>query len=478
MTGRRWSVTVIALAAVMLAACSSSDDSPTCEYDGQTVLSRTAAWPKFRRDLGNTGQAAAAIGDQPSIRWVFPDPIAQPSLHDVGPIVGSPVVGRTGQVDQVLFVARSTDPNAHDVLLYVLNAADQPPAPNAITVTSGQSSTNTPLLGDDGTVYVASGDGFLRRFKLDGTVQSSVSLNGYLAGSPTIGSDGAVYVANLAGSFASVCPNGVPRFVIGMTTTQSSPAITANETIIIAGNDGGIRAYDASGRQLWSSYASAAVVASVALDETDPSASAHRFYAADISGRVFALSLQDGHALWPAPFRAAGGISASPAPGRMALYAADEAGTLYALDPASGEEQWRFNGYSCDSSTADVVQDPRGPIVQTNCRPCTAQTPECTPIPVGPIHSSPAVARSGDLDVVVFGADDGMLYAIGNAGTAPEVKWVIDLQDGAIGQSSVAFDAQGGFFIGTAGGHLFAIDAVPQATPPPTALPTPTVTPQ
>jgi len=455
----------VLIAAIALCVSCSGEDSEKCGFSGQTTLSdpERAAWPKFARDHGNTGRIEGVVIEaEPNVRWVFP-PSDQPALQ---PISTSALVGSDGNIR---FVGVTTD---NDVKLYVLDAATgavlnkitPTPAPtpqaspteDAPTVASGTSITSTPLLAADGTIFIATTAGNIGHFEEDEETALVVSsLGGLISASPTIAADGTIYVGSLAGSFGAVCPNGIPRFLFAAGASQSSPAIIEGATIsdrriFFAGDNAQVRTVDYSGRQSWIFFAAAAVRGAVVIDQREiESGTADRLYVADDAGWVFAVHLTDGAAIWG--LRPGGGaaISASPALGSEHVYIADEQGGFYALDPTTGDTIWT----------------------------CRAE---------GPIRSSPAVASSAAGEVIVFGADDAKVYAVDAAraegctescNCGDVALWTVPV-DAPVGRSSPSIGFDGSIYIGTEGGHLYAIGPPPigVATGTPTSTATPLIT--
>jgi outer membrane protein assembly factor BamB len=430
--------------AVLLCACSGGDEGPSCSLSGGTTLA-TSAWPKFRRDSANRAQIdvdlTASSAEQ---RWVFP---AAEATSDLGAISTTPILG-----DDRIFVGAS------DGELHVLDFGGK--RDQFFDITSLTALTSSALLGADGTIFVGFGTGVVSQYHADGELKNSASIGGFISGSLNIGPDGVTYIGTLAGLFAGVCPNGVPRFLLQIAPTQSSPAVASEDfcnahfekandcpRILLGADDGRLRTFDLKGRVRWSFFASSSIQASPVLDESQD-----RFYLADTGGRVYAGRITDGERATEFDFRTPAAITASPALGREALYVADiggvcsltsaqscsldsdcspsacatcapnercTGGTLYAVDPATGAVRWSF---------------------ETGAS----------------VRSSPAVATGGDNDVVVFGSDDGVVHALVDEGTEPSVLWTFTA-DSAIGRSSPSIDFDGNVYIGTEGGRIYSI---------------------
>jgi len=469
MTRRLLPLLLIA-SALAATACTSGDDSAKCEFSGQTTLAdpSDAAWPKFARDIANTGHIEGVrVASDPAIRWVFPPP----EDDALQPISSTALVGPDGAVR---FIGVNTASGYADVTLYVLDSGtgavlnnitptpvaepEASPTAGPPLIARGTSITGTPLLGADGTIYVPLNDGTLRRFEEDdGTALTAATIGGFISSSLNIATDGTVYVGSLGGTFSAVCPNGIPRFILSPGAIQSTPALiegasVTDRLILLAGDDAQVRAVDYAGRRRWAFFASGAVRGSVVVDhrEIEPGEPLEQCYVADEEGWVFAHRLTDGSSVWSRRPGGGAAISATPALGVSNLYVADEGGVLYALDPESGAILW-----SCNVGAS--------------------------------IRSSPAVASTGSDEVVVFGADDATVYAVDATAAAvcapPEgcgcdevALWTIAV-DAPVGRSAPSIDFAGTVYVGTQGGHLYAIGA-PAEQPTATGTPTPTRTPQ
>lgn len=422
-----------AFLAALTSACTSGGGGG-CSLNGGTTLANAcqtaeetgcAPWPKFRRDAANTGRTPVQVVSEPGN--------AIPLFGEVGSIAATPILG-----DGRILIASSdgnvyvTDYEGNEIAL-----EDQIDTFGAISA--------SPLLGQDGTIFVASGDGSLIQYESNGNARRSTGIGGFLSASPNIGGDGTIYLASTLGTFSGVCPNGRFKFQLGITSSESSAAVTEDpreekdRIIVFAHQNGEVRSTDIRGRQRWSFFASpAGVSAAVVLD-----LASETVFVGDLEGRVFAVDLFDGSRRASFAFRADARISASLALGRdggesSTLYVADERGALHAVDRSTGMARWT-------------------PPFDTG----------------GTIRSSPAVSTSGDRDVVVVAADvegsqcgtddDGnplsacaIVYAIADMGSAPEVLWSRTIA-ALVGTSSPSIGADGTVYIGAQDGVLYKI---------------------
>jgi len=428
--------------------CKSGEDSVSCDTTGGAPLASLAqhSWPKFRRDVANSGQTTVDVSTNPGqTRWVFPPAGA------LGSLSASPIIGTDGTNDLVYLIARGSDGSAQ-LRLYGIdrngNSTAQPLDPELTTTL-----TSTPLLSENGRIVAAFADGAVREYDMSGEQISNRGVGGFISGSPNIDREGTIYVASVTGTFGSVCANGGARFIITVGGTQSSVGIAqganpddvGDDTFILASGDSRVRAVNFRAEQQWVFVASAPIQASVVVDEAND-----RVYVADTAGRVFAVRLSDGQPCTDFRFDAGAPISASPALGSATLYVAAEDGSVYALNLAGLTDD------TCETGTPS--NDVARWTFQAEAK----------------IRSSPAVATGGDMPVVVFGDDDGVVHALADADTRANELWSYRLDDGsAAGRSSPAIGSDGTVYIGSEGGHLYAIGSPAPAT----AAPTPTATP-
>ena len=101
-----------------------------------------------------------------------------------------------------------------------------------------------PVIGADGTIYFASGDGFLYAVRPEGTQKWAFdAASGAFSATPLLAQDGTIFVANDAGLFA-VSAEGklLARAVIGG-SVASAPTIAPDGTVYVAGRAGKITAF-------------------------------------------------------------------------------------------------------------------------------------------------------------------------------------------------------------------------------------------
>jgi len=476
----RW--TFFALVVAVAAGCGGGDSGLRCSLDDQTVLA-SSAWPSFRRDSANTASTDAVFGSgQPTARCIYPRATAGGECIGVGPenppIDTSIIIGD----DRLVFATREGD------VLFVDFEGKQLDLPFDIPINSA---VNTPLLGADGSLYVTSGDGAVRRFDSNAELQATGTLLSFISAAPVMDTEGIIYTGTVGGSLAAVCPNGGLRFNLPAPPTRGGAAITTDplddrgRALILSGGDSGrVMAVHHQGDFRWSFTASAPILAPIVIDDTRDV-----FFVLDRSGRIYSGNLMDGTGI--SSFRAARcslsddlrcdtnadcpdgetcvgeSISAAAALGTTRLYAATEGngqsggsspGRLYALDidPNGGLAKMCSTSKTRCSSNADCPMD----------EICTGAWEFALPTS-GTIRSSPALAQSCNGDLVIFGADIddcgessggacGTVFAVDETG----LQWAVELQ-GMLGTNSptVRAPATGSalVYLGTDAGRLYAI---------------------
>ncbi len=354
-------------------------------------------WPKFRGDAQNTGRGMGR-GATGSLRWQF----------TTGSYVeSSPVIG----VDGTVYVA------SYDHKVYALDGST---GAKRWEFATGGIVHSTPAIGADGTVYVRSGDGYV--YALDGSTGAKCwafdTGGGHGAGpvvdgngsSPAIGADGTVY-ALAAGTVCAVDGStGAKRWAFATGgAVYSSPAMGADGTVYVGASDGAFYALDGStGTTHWG-FATGGFV------ESSPAIGADgTVYVGADDGRIYALG-STGAKRWDSAVGALFRLRSCPAVGSDGtIYVGADDGKVHALDGQTGAKRWEF------AVGATVL-------------------------------SSPAVGADG---TIYIGADDGKVYALdGSAGTG---LWAFATGSGQV-RSSPAIGADGTVYFGSTDGKVYAI---------------------
>lgn len=455
---RAWML-VFPLALAALVGCSSGGGDGCDTDDGMPLA--TSAWPKFRKDLANTGRSDATIAAIPVERWVFPCN-APPFVN----AATSPVLLNDDEGEKVVVIAGQPDfPTVNRAYLINPNTgAEQGSFNIPLSSTASVSPGSTPLVSAARIVIVFTDDQ-VRQFELNGDFINSLSASGNVSGSPSIDHEGTIYTAAATGTYSTLCASGGARFLATIGSSEASPALfegddpldTDDDVSLIGSNDANVRAFNFDGDLLWTFSTTAAVRASVVYDADNT-----LVYGVDSSGLVFALDAVDGRRCRNLTFKIGGtsdvAVIASPAFGNDRLYVVDTTGVLHAFAVTA----------ACDTTSTAT---PSADLVERWTYASNA-----------PVSSSPALARSpGGQPAIVFGSDDGIVHAIVDDGDSASILWTHPLSEGgAFGRSSAAIGGDGTVYVTTEAGRLFAIgtegtsvpcaipaDATPSASPSP-----------
>ena len=111
--------------------------------------------------------------------------------------------------------------------------------------------SSTPVIGSDGTVYVAGADSLYALDKI-GTLKWSYPVATQSSSSPAIGPDGTVYTCGDSGTVYAINPNGSIKwsFVVGRVSLYA-PTIGYDGTIYIGSSDANLDAFNPNGKLEW-----------------------------------------------------------------------------------------------------------------------------------------------------------------------------------------------------------------------------------
>ncbi|HHT9138949.1 MAG TPA: outer membrane protein assembly factor BamB family protein, partial [Candidatus Wunengus sp. YC60] len=300
----------------------------------------------FRHDLKHTGRSSYTGSGNNYLQWVY----------QVGSSTSTPAIG----TDSTIYVG------SYDSNLYAIN-------PNGTLkwkYKTGDTIESSPAVGTDGVIYVGSNDNKVYAINSDGTLDWSYSTSGDVVSSPAIGTNSTVYVGSYDGNIYAITRDGALKKDSHLgTQIYSSPAVGSNEIIYIGSRND------------------------------------RYFYSLDSNlGTRWRLRLLDS-------------IDSSPAIGSDGIvYIGSD--SLYAFT-----ESGSYSGSNWPYST----------------------TNENEPL----ITSSPAISTG---DNIYFGAESGF-YALYSSGNVRRIVNTI----GAIGRSSPAIDASGNVYICTNSG-LYALN--------------------
>ena len=213
-------------------------------------------------------------------------------------------------------------------------------------------SSATPAVAPDGTIYAGCFTGIFFAIKPDGTEKWEFKTGREIHSSAAIAGDGTVYFGSRDRNFYAVTPTGQRKWIFPTGAwVDSSPAIAADGTVYFGSWDKNFYALNPDGTLKWK-FATGAIIDSspaIGADGTIYFGSHDKkFYALTPAGKV----------RWT--FLTAGEIIASPAiAADGTVYFSSLDGKLYALNP-DGTERWRV--HTGGATEASPVLDETGRI--------------------------------------------------------------------------------------------------------------------
>lgn len=442
--------------AVAVAACDDGNDGVRCSFDNPAVIDTAPdKWPKFRRDLQNTGTVALAAAGYAQVaagdpqapathaaRWTFPPAdsaadaafVGSPSLSPNGDVVylggtNGRILGLRADGDDAGTPIRvETESDSRDFLISS--------EPFAITT--------TPMVATrDGidAVFVGAANARIYGVGSDGVSLDDIwpgILDTGAGSSPAMLSDGTVLVGTLGAGVYATCPNGVTRYISTTGSSLSSPAVgrlagvsdeDEDELFVVGGDDGLLRAIREDGILQWSFAFAAPIMAApvVLLDAATP-ATIQAVFAVDSTGAVQRLTADGRRAPGFFPPASLGPVLASPAlaphpAGDLRLYVIGFDGSVHAIDADSGDLLWTWPaGVAVESSPAVVVD-----------------------------------AAGENAPVLVFGTWGGELLYLRDAGDGAELIGRFAAAGGAPVTTSPAVGSDGSVYAASLDGRVYAV---------------------
>jgi outer membrane protein assembly factor BamB len=277
--------------------------------------------------------------------------------------------------------------------------------------------TSSPAVGNDGTIYFGSIDGFVYAVNADGALKwRSPTSNDIDLATPAIGEDGTVYIGSTDGGlYAFNGATGARKWRYGATSSlYASPAIGADGTIYFR-DDGTLHALTSgatSATRKWSFPLSGGTYSPPAVGSDGT------IYVGATGGAFYAVN-PDGTQKWK--FTAEGDVYTAPAiGGDGTIYFATLAGKVYALLP-SGAPKWSWQlSAPANSITSSLALGADGtvyfPAYDAKLHALRSDGTEKWALAIGGEvrASSPAISADG---TIYFGAYDGQLYAVKPDGT-------------------------------------------------------------
>lgn len=345
-------------------------------------------WSMFRHYANHTGYTTSAV----------PTPISEPMIS---PMSMGRINSSLAVVNNTVYVC-SLDGYVRALDMYDLSLKCAPrDLENNIT--------SPAVFG--GVVCVGSENGLV--YLLDAAELATIGLlrteKGPVRSSPVIDENGVLYVGSSDGYlYAFDIETQIEEWRFWTNSSiESSPALSG-DSVIFGTVDGRIYALEKSGRIQWFKVIGEPIVSSPAI------ADGRVFFGCNDS-RVYALNIADGSPSWT-PFTTGGSVTSSPAVANGRVFISSEDSHIYALNATTGAKIW-------DNATAGPVHS--SPAVSSDGKVfvCsgvninafdeeTGYSIADTPFPYnigGPADSSPAIAGS----TVFIGSYDGYVYSFG-----------------------------------------------------------------
>ena len=324
------------------------DDGPT-EYDYDVPVKATSPWPMYRRTSTNRALSPIKPHDTGRQPWAF---------QTGKGIFHSPVIDEDGTV----YIGSA------DTYIYAIG----PDGKQKWRFATGEINDSSALIAADGTIYAPSGDGFIYALDAEGNEKwrlPAIGDDGYLTwweGHISMGPDGILYAGNDDRRMYAIGQEG---FVLWTSMTEdqiwSCPAFGNEGELFFGSNDTNVRSLDALGDPLWKTMTLGPASSSPVLSERKD-----YLVIGSFDGYLHCLTAADGKHRWQSPTR--DHIYATPVIGpEGTIYVGSADGTMYALH-GDGTKKWAFD-------TLD------------------------------PIRSGAAIDGAGN---IYFGGGDGRLYAL------------------------------------------------------------------
>jgi outer membrane protein assembly factor BamB len=205
------------------------------------------------------------------------------------------------------------------------------------------SSSSTPAIALDGTIYLGTFDGTFFAITPDGKQKWRFKAGREIKSSPAVADDGTIYFGSRDRKFYALTAAGKLKWAFPTGAwVDSSPAIAADGTIYFGGWDKNFYALNPDGSLKWKFLVGEIVDSSPAI------AADGTIYFGAHDKKVYALD-PDGKVRWT--FLTGGAIISSPAIGQdRTIYFTSLDGNLYALNP-DGTEKWRYHSGSTTESS-------------------------------------------------------------------------------------------------------------------------------
>lgn len=314
----------------------------------------------------------------------------------------------------------------------------------------------TPVIGQDGSLYLGNGFRNFRSYTPDGTLKWTYQTPASIAGSAALGADGSAYLG-LTGRIIAVSSVGTDKwaspFLFTPGSTPSPVIIDQGGTLYFGTDDRKVYAVNPDGTGRWS-YATGGVIRYSCAVSPDGST----VYATSGDGSIYAINSSNGTLKWKTA--AIFGVYNSAVAADGTVYVGSTNGKLYAFAP-NGTQKWTFQSQSKVTTAPAIAPDGTvyfgsqdtnlyalDPTGHVKWRYRTA----------GPIYSAPTLGADGS---VIISAWPGILTALDSLNGT--VEWTRALSAGMY--SAPIIDQAGSIYALTTDGVLTKFSG-PQAPEP------------
>src|SRR3972149_5799832 len=187
-------------------------------------------WPMFRHDLKHTGRSSYTGSGKNYLQWVYP----------VGSSTSTPAIG----TDSTIYVG------SYDSNLYAIN----PDGTLKWKYKTGDVIESSPAVGTDGVIYVGSNDNKVYAINSDGTLKWFYTTDGDVVSSPAVGTNSTVYVGSYDGNLYAINKDGTLKKDPPPSLKQqiySSPAVGSAEIIYVGSRNNRLYSFSANLSERW-----------------------------------------------------------------------------------------------------------------------------------------------------------------------------------------------------------------------------------
>ncbi len=212
---------------------------------------------------------------------------------------------------------------------------------------------SSPVIDNDGVLYIGCKDGFLYAINQDGTEQWHYNCRGWILSSPALAEDGTIYVGSFDNNLYAIYPNGSLKWKFHAEgSIWGSPTID-EEGIIYFGSlgsesNGKIYALYPNGSEKWQFNTDNSIYETPAIGEDGT------IYITSNDKYLYALSPLNGSLFWR--FRTGDGLGSPTVGDDGIIYVASLDDYLYAVFP-NGTMKWRVEIDTGSSDTPAIAID-------------------------------------------------------------------------------------------------------------------------